>query len=154
MQLERKHVCLFAVVLAAWLAGQPVARGEVAVTPVGTPVFNLVDTHVYSAATDSFSSLFPKHFPTRVVHAPPYDQEYTDGLALTGFPEKEAFSVSEFTSPSAVHLGYVLVPQSNAPTGSTQDYASGPIIPNGILPISIQGDVFLNGAIYEQGTSM
>jgi hypothetical protein len=152
LEMKKNHLCLFSVVVGALLSvGPAVARGEVTVTPVGTPVFQLVDSHLYAAPTDSFPSVFPNHFPTRIVHAPPYDQEYANGLANTGYADKEVFSVSEFTSPSAVHLGYALVPQANAPTGATQDYASGPIIPNDILPITVQGDVFLNGAVYEQG---
>ena len=126
------------------------SRGAVTVTTVGTPVYQVVDSHLYAAPTDSFPSLFPNHFPTRIVHGPPYDQEYSDGLTLTGYPQKEVYNVAEFTDPSAVHLGYVLVPNSTAPPGSTFDYASGPIIPNDIFPITIQGDVYLNGALYEQ----
>ena len=56
------------------------------------------------------------------------------------------FGVSDFTDPSAVHIGYVLVPNAAAPTGSSPDYANGPILPN---PIAIKGDVFLNGAPFE-----
>jgi hypothetical protein len=135
---------------AAILVAQPAARGDVTVTSIGTPVFELVDTHLYAAPTDSFPSLFPNHFPTRIIHAPPYDQEFADGLALAGYPDKEVFSVEEFTSPSAVHFGYVLVPNGNAPTGSSFDYVSGPIIPNDIFPIAAAGDVYRNGAVFEQ----
>ena len=110
----------------------------------------MVDTHLYAAPDDSFPALFPDHFPTRIPHGPPYDQEFADGLVITGFPEKDVFSVSDFTAPSAVHLGFVLVPTSNAATGSSVDFDSGPIIPNDILPIAVQGDVFLNGVLFEQ----
>jgi hypothetical protein len=126
-----------------------VAKAEITITPVGTPVFEMVDAHLYAGATDSFPSLFPLHFPTRVVHTPPYDHEYADGLQLAGLTEGEVFHVADFTDPQAVHLGYVLVPGAAAPVGSTTDYASGPVIPNDIFPITIHGDVYLNGAPFE-----
>jgi hypothetical protein len=152
-RVKKTQVFLYAAALAIWLAfplAAPAQLAQVTVTPVGTPSFDVVDTHLFSGPTDAFPTLFPNHFPTRIVHGPSFDQEFSDGLALTGLPEKAVYSVAEFTAPSAVHLGYVLVPSANAPTGSTQDYASGPIIPNGNLPITISGDVFLNGSMYEQ----
>lgn len=135
--------------IAALLLAQPTARGGVVVNPIGTPSFLVVDTHLFTASTNSFPDLFPNHFP-RISHGPPYDQEFADGLARTGYPEKDVFSVEEFSSPNAVHLGFVLVPGSIAPDGSSFDFANGPIIPNNILPITIQGDVYRNGAFYEQ----
>ena len=71
-------------------------------------------------------------------------------LAIAGYPEKEVFSVEEFTGPNAVHFGFVVVPGTNAPNGSSLDFDSGPIMPNAIFPIAYGGDVYLNGALYEQ----
>jgi hypothetical protein len=150
--MTRNFLALGLCFAAALLMAQPAARGEVIVTPVGTPIFEVVDTHIYTAPTDraSFEALFPNHFPTRIAHGPPYDQEFTEGLAITGYAEKEVFTVEDFTSPNAVHFGFVLVPGSNAPQGSSFDFANGPIISNGILPIAVRGDVYLNGALFEQ----
>ncbi|MGC2578283.1 MAG: hypothetical protein WA376_11955, partial [Terrimicrobiaceae bacterium] len=82
---------------------------------------------------------------------PPYVQELTEGLALTGFPEGEVFDVSQFTFPSGVYLGFVLVPRPAAPNGSTFDFASGPIIPSSVFPVLVRGDVLLNGAVFDGG---
>ena len=125
------------------------AKGGVTIDQIGNPLFQVVDTHIYAAPTDSFPSLFPLHFPTIVLHDPPYDHEFSEGLALTGFAQGASFSVAEFTDPSAVHLGYILVPTANAPTGSSFDFTSGPIIPNNVFPISILGDVYQNGLPFE-----
>ena len=133
--------------------GRAPARGEVTITPVGTP-YLVVDTHLYTAPAINLSPAlfpdFPNHFPTRLQHAPPYDQEFADALAIAGYAEKEVFSVEEFSSPNAVHFGFVVVPGTNAPNGSSLDFDSGPIIPNDIFPIAYGGDVYLNGALYEQ----
>ena len=126
------------------------AQAGVVITAVGNAGFSVVDTHIYAAPTNSFPSLFPEHFPTRLQHSG-YDGEYAAGLAASGFHQGEVFSEAEITDPSAIHLGYVLVPNASAPSGSSFDFANGPIIPRGNLPITIQGEVFLNGVLFESG---
>ncbi len=151
--MARNFLALGLCFAAALLVALPVAHGEVIITPHGTP-FLVVDTHLYTAPIDSpsyFQALFPDHFPTRIQHGPPYDHEFADGLALTGYPEKTVFSVAEFTDPNAVHFGFVLVPGSNAPIGSSRDFDSGPIMPNDIFPIAYAGDVYRNGVPFELG---
>jgi hypothetical protein len=71
-------------------------------------------------------------------------------VARLGFAEKTVFDVSEFSAPSGVFLIWMNIPGPNAPTGSSPDFASGPIIPNSIFPVRIAGDVYRNGAIFEQ----
>ncbi len=123
-------------------------QAGVIISAVGSAGFSVVDSHIFAAPTNSFPSLFPDHFPSRLQHSG-YDGEFAAGLALTGFHEGEVFSVAEFTDPSAVHLGFVVVPNAGAPTGSSFDFASGPILPNASLPIIVQGDVYQNGVLYE-----
>ena len=137
-------------IAAVLLIGHSAAQGGVLVHTVGSPVFAVVDTHIFAAPTDVFPSLFPNHFPTRLQHGPGYDHEFADGLANNGYQDKDVFTVAEFTDPSAVHLGFVVVPNSSAPSGSSFDFNNGPIIPNNILSIAVRGDVFLNGVLFEQ----
>jgi hypothetical protein len=144
----------FLLTAAALLLNQLDVQGAVIVTPVGTPGYQVTDLHLFAAPTgaqaqQTFQALFPAHFP-RVPHQPPYNQELATGLALTGYREGDVFDVSEFTAPSGVYLGFVVVPGPGAPTGSSPDFLSGPIIPVGIQPIRIRGDVFLDGALFEQ----
>ena len=42
---------------------------------VGTPVFDVTNTHLFAAPTVAFPNLFPDHFP-RVAHPLPYAQEF------------------------------------------------------------------------------
>ena len=148
--LARTFLAIGFGIAAALLVGQSAARGGVIAHTVGAPVFAVVDTHLFAAPTDVFPSLFPNHFPTRLQHGPGYDHEFADGLAITGYQDKELFTIAEFMDPSAVHFGFVVVPNSSAPSGSTFDFNSGPIIPNNILSIAVRGDVFLNGVLFEQ----
>ena len=153
---RQRYFALLRSILATLLLSLTAVRGGVIVSPVGDPMFQIADLHLFAAPTGPFSeqtseALFPAHFPTRVVHQPPYVQELTEGLALTGFPEGAVFDVSEFTFPSGVYLGFVLAPGPAAPNGSAFDFASGPIIPNSVFPVLVQGDVFLNGALFEGG---
>lgn len=132
------------------------AQAGVVITAVGNAGFSVVDTHIYAgpSATSSFRSLFPEHFtgglPDRKVHSG-YDGEYAAGLASSGFHQGEVFSEAEITDPSAIHLGFVLVPNASAPMGSSFDFANGPIVPRSNSPIAVQGDVFINGVLFESG---
>lgn len=152
-QLEMKNASqIFAVVSAISLASHATAHAEVSVTTVGAPTFDVVDLHLYTAPTDgpSFQALYPEHFPTRAPHIG-YDHELADGLAITGYPEKEVFTIADFTDPNAIHLGYLVAAKSDAPTGTSLD-PDGPIISNSLFPITANGDVFLNGELFEAST--
>jgi hypothetical protein len=83
-------------------------------------------------------------------HAGPYTQELAQGLQAAGFVNKTVFEVSEFTAPNAIIVAWMNVPGPGAPTGSSPDYESGPIISNGVFPMRFTGDVYLNGALFEQ----
>ena len=56
---KRSHLSLLTVLCSVLFVGQPAAHGEVMVTQVGMPIFDLVDTHLFAAPTDVFPSLFP-----------------------------------------------------------------------------------------------
>lgn len=150
--LRRVGLAVCAALVAVLALGQSV-RGEIMITTVGSPTFEVVDAHLFTAPTDpaSFRALFPDHFPTRVQHGPPYTQEYSSGLALTGYPQGNVFSVAQFTAPNAVHLGYTIVPNTAAPLGSSFDFSNNAILPNNLFPITAQGDVYRNGVPYELG---
>ncbi len=122
----------------------------IVITPIGSAGFSVVDSHIYAAPTNSFPGLFPDHFPVRLPHSG-YDGEYAAGLAAQGYHQGDVFSVAEITDPSAIHLGFVVVPAASAPTGSSFDFNSGPILPNASLPIVVQGDVYHNGVLFEAG---
>lgn len=85
-----------------------------------------------------------------VAHAGPYhDEVYTLALA-GGETPKQAFTAAEFTAPNGVVIMLNIVPTAGAPTGSSFDFASGPIMPNAIFPLAVDGDVFREGVMYDQ----
>jgi len=157
------------VVAVALLVGRS-AAANVVITQIGTPTWQPVDTHVFSAPigtpatgfaefSQTLDALLPP--PNHILrpgagvspglpHPGPYDRELAEGIARLGFTDKSVFSVSEFSAPNGIYFATMFVPGANAPTGSSPDYASGPIIPNGLFPIRIEGDVFRNGGLFEQ----
>ena len=153
----QRYFALLRSIPAILLLSLTAVRGDVIVSPVGDPVFQIADSHLFAAPTgpsagQTVEALFPAHFPTRVVHQPPYIQELTEGLALNpGFPEGAVFDVSQFTFPSGVYLGFVLVPGPAAPTAppSTSPAARSSLAAS--FRSLVRGDVFLNGALFEGG---
>lgn len=67
-------------------------------------------------------------------HDPPYDSELADGVDNLGFVEKVAFRSEEFSGGNGVWLVWMNIPDPGT-TGSSPDFASGPIIPNSLFPI-------------------
>jgi hypothetical protein len=148
---------------------RPMAAAEIAVTPIGTPSWQLVDTHLFSGPigtapdfADFFATLTnllppPNHVSDPVAgilpgaaHPGPYDEELSNGVNSLGFVDKTMFSTGEFSGDRGVYLIFMIVPGPGSPTGSSPDFASGPIIPNSLLPIHSvfttdrNGDTFSN----------
>jgi hypothetical protein len=127
------------------------AQAAIVITAVGTPKFDIVDAHLFTAPTATyFPAIVPNHQPTRVVHSG-YATELSTGLANAGFQEKTVFTESDFSAPNAVMLGFVMTPNALAPNGSSFDFANGPILSVADGLPSGSGDVYLNGNPYELG---
>src|SRR4030095_12367251 len=77
-------------------------------------------------------------------HAPPYDSELADGVSNLGFDEGVRFARSQFSQGQGVWLAWMNVPAPGT-TGSSPDFASGPIIPNALFPIHFSGNNVHNG---------
>lgn len=76
-------------------------------------------------------------------HAAPYDQEIDAAIAANGWDPGDTFHQSDWTFSSGsrglIFAGAV-VPSAGAPTGTSPDYASGPIVPDSIV-IAFDGDM-------------
>jgi hypothetical protein len=77
-------------------------------------------------------------------HQPPYDTELAQGVAEQGFREARSFKLSEFSEGQGVWLVWMTVPNPGT-TGSSPDFASGPIIPNSLFPFHVDGVDIHNG---------
>ena len=71
-----------------------------------------------------------------IAHQPPYDTELAEGVANAGFREAVRFSQEEFSGGNGVIFVMMVVPAPGT-TGSSPDFASGPIIANSLFPIHI-----------------
>jgi hypothetical protein len=84
-----------------------------------------------------------------VAHAGPYDDELFELATTAGYVAKQTFTEEEFTAPNGVTIMMNFIPSAGAATGSSFDFASGPIIPNALFPIDQEGGMFRNGVIYD-----
>lgn len=156
------HLLLLFCAVTAWAAPPP-AQG-VRVTPIGTPIWGLSDFHLFSAPIGTAASGYAEFADTSlallpepnhtfnpallvgpgVAHPPPYSSELRNGVAALGFHEGVQFKTREFTAPAGIYLVFMVVPAPGV-TGSSPDFASGPIIPNTIFPIDVVGTNAHNG---------
>jgi hypothetical protein len=118
-------------------------------SPIGRPIWKPVDFHMFSASADSVLdtalALLPEPNHTFIPelgvgpgepHDPPYNKELAEGVKNLGVVEKVAFKVEEFSHGNGVYLVWMNIPAPGT-TGSSPDFASGPIIPNSLFPIEI-----------------
>lgn len=135
---------------------------------IGHPAWKPADFHLFSApigtADDGYAEFSttslavlppPNHVanPSLGVgpgapHAPPYTSEMAEGLANLNYHEGTHFAPTEFSAGQAVWLTYMVVPTDTATTGSSPDFASGPIIPNTLFPIHVSATDMHGGRQY------
>lgn len=137
------------------LAAPPPAQG-IRITPIGNPTWKPVDFHLFSAPVGTAESGYAEFSETMLAllpppnhvfhpdlgvgpgapHSPPYDSELAKGVADLQFHEGVRFNTSEFSNGEGVWLVWMTVPAPGT-TGSSPDFASGPIIPNTLFPIEV-----------------
>ena len=80
---------------------------------------------------------------------PPYDDALSERIAAAGFQDASVFVPSDIDGqPFGIYYAFVLIPDPGE-TGSSRDFASGPIIPNRLFPISDDTDVLRNGVVVD-----
>jgi len=132
--------------------------------PIGHPTWKPVDFHLFAAPFGPGGGLGeiarsilpgPNHraFPDVLVgpgapHAPPYTAELAAGVVAAGFHEGVRFTTSEFSEGMGVFLAWMNVPAPGT-TGSSPDFASGPIIANRLFPIYTGAESVHNGRTFD-----
>lgn len=147
--------CGIVLCAASARAGIMVERSQ-----VGTPDWQPVDFQMFSVDFDQFFDVAvsllppPEHqfhpqlgIGPGIPHAPPYDQEFSEGIARTGIEVTNEFSVEEFSGNNGVALVFMNVPSGDATQGSSPDFASGPIIPNELFPLNVASSLERQGVI-------
>jgi hypothetical protein len=165
--MRRKLLPSRALSIATCLVG-PVAILQAAaipvvVKPVGTPAFAVTDFHQLSAPTGPdpdqvdrvIESLTPLHYTMPYTrHSPPYATEFAQGVAANGYVDKTVFDTSEFSGNNGVYFAFMLVPPPNASTGSSRNFASGPVILRGSFSIAETINVLHNGLPFEDAVML
>jgi hypothetical protein len=147
-------------------SGKP-ARG-IRIERIGNPTWRPVDFHIVAGEIGTLDSGFDKFGatisamlppPNHVLgpcgicpgdpHAPPYDKEFAEGIAASGFHEGVRFSEEEMLNGMAIFVTYMVVPRANAPSGSSPDFANGPIIPHSVFPIHVEGQSTVDGRPFD-----
>jgi hypothetical protein len=141
------------------------------VLPSGAPTWKAIDFQLFAGTIgtpeNGFQELanlgrellpLPNHQPCPdtscavlpgAVHSG-YDQELSAGMTNLGLVSKTIFSAADFTAPKGIILGWMMVPDTGSPTGSSVDGSpNGHIIANATLPITIDGDLYRNGILYD-----
>lgn len=148
-------------------AGSPtLAQAAVIVTPIGSPAFVPTDFHLFAAPLGTAATGYtevvqtaqtilpsPNHDPNLVLgigpgtpHAGPYGQEIGQGVAVSGFVESAVFTTTQYSNGTGVYLAFMLVPGSGSTVGSSPDFASGPILPNALFPLTLDARTFTDEA--------
>jgi uncharacterized protein YjbI with pentapeptide repeats len=159
---RRAYVLLPLFALLVIPSGQSLAALPLTqLTKVGTPIWKPVDFQLFSAPATPFDATFgqvyntllPLDTPlagTYVPHVPPYDAELSAGALAGGYVSKSVFTPDAITlNPNGVYYAFMLVPDPGV-TGTSRDFTSGPVIPNGLFPIANNVDVWLNGVLVDR----
>lgn len=140
------------VAAAPALAATPV----IGLTQVGSPIWKPGDFQMFTAPADPFPSAFfgtldsmlPLEGPgvaTYTPHAGPYDTELSTNAAAAGIVNQQVFPTSAITlSPNGVYFMMMWLPNPGV-TGSSRDFASGPVIPNSLFPFHSFSEIYLDG---------
>jgi hypothetical protein len=155
---------------AAAALGQTGNPTLVKLTRIGQPAWTPVDLHVFTApigtAADRYAEfakttgiiLPPPHYQSYeclgigpgTPKAPPYTHDIADGVTTAGYRQGPVFGPQQFSNGQGVWLAYMVVPTSTSPyVGSSPDFASGPVIPNSLFPINVNGVTRHNSASYD-----
>jgi hypothetical protein len=166
-------VAILLVTVASFTATAHAA--QVVATPFGSPAFvanptwMVTDFRTFTAPLGTPASGFAEFFQTiqnvfpapnhaahptlgivpGTAHAGPYNTEVTSGINAAGYLDQSFFTPAQFQEPNGVFAFWMAVPTAAAPTGSSPDFASGPIIPNSIFPIAFSGNTFRNGVLFD-----
>jgi len=145
--------------------GRVAADVIVSVTQVGSPTWRPADFHLFtapsepsSAAASTLLGILPNHtlnlqgaIAPGTPHPPPYTSEIAAGLAALGIQDRTVFRPSDLAgTPNGLWFAYMLVPNPGV-TGSSPDFASGPVIPESVFPITSTVTVLRDGQPYDSG---
>lgn len=159
----RSRACAYLVALVAIsLTSVPALADAPAIglTEVGSPIWKPTDFQLFTAPADPFpdaffdtlDALLPLEgpgVPTYTPHAGPYATELSTNAAAAGFVNQQVFPAGAITlNPNGVYFVMMWLPDPGI-TGSSRDFASGPVIPNSLFPFTSHAEMWLDGVKVE-----
>ena len=153
---NRTLVPAAALLVILFVLGTASLRADVPVelTRVGNPIWRPTDFHLFTAPADTDEAFFavadavlgPAVGPPR---QPPYDDLLSGNMAAAGIQDATQFLPSHIGgAPFGIYHAYALVPDPGE-TGSSFQFASGPIIPNRLYPLVFDHDLLRNGVVVD-----
>lgn len=133
---------------------------SIGLTKVGSPIWRPADFQMFTAPAAPFPDAFlatldlllPLEGPgvaAYTPHAGPYDTELSTNAAAAGLVNQQVFPASAITlNPNGVYFMIMMLPDPGV-TGSSRDFASGPIIPNSLFPMTTHSEMWIDGVSVE-----
>ena len=153
---------LFVATFVLFTADRATAGIPIAMTQIGNPAFDVVDVNLFSpnfVPSMSFEvslTVLPNHglyfeestgnpaLKPKIPHGPPYDTEYSDGVAAAGYKTGSVYNRIDFDR--GVVLAFTQVPNALSPLGATPDFAAGPALALDTYPYTIKEVLLFEGA--------
>lgn len=141
------------------LAPPAQAGAEFSLTPIGSPIWKPVDIHLFTAPMGSGPD-YREFYDTidgllaEMYHkggesdAPPYDRVLAKAVASRRYAEQGQYTRAQFSAGKGVFLAWMMVPAPGI-TGSSPDFAMGPVIPRAAFPISVNSLALRDGVTYD-----
>lgn len=110
----------------------------------------------FSTAVATIGKVLPAHqyYAAQNVMGPgaphgQYAQELASGLAAAGLTPGSSFSAASLQPPSCIFVLLQLVAGGGAPSGSSPDFASGPILDPSAFPLLVDGSLLNAGKLVD-----
>ena len=137
---------------------------NVTAMPIGRPVWQPLDFHMFAAPVGTAESGYVEFFETMtrllpppnhaadpylgigpgIAHARPYVYELGENVERMHLQERFRYTPSDFSRGTGVWLAWMNVPVPGE-IGTSPDFAAGPVIPNRLFPIHVSGTDVHNG---------
>jgi hypothetical protein len=148
-------------------AAPPPPPFSYAKTAIGNPTWDVVDGAQFTGPVGTMQDGYQAFLPTMQMvaphhrldmqahifnsfepHPPPYDRELTTNLEASELVRGSRYAVADWVPPRGLIVGIVLAAKPGSAQGKTPDGLL-PMMANAIFPISIDADLFRNGALID-----
>ena len=169
-----KLQALLLAVCGLFTLGTCADAGTVTFTRIGSPTWEPVDPDLFAAPIGTLATGYSQFYQTQAAILPPphyvlntsigeivpgtpeagpYTSDLSNGIHALGYKQGPDFNVSDFSNGSGIWVTFMIVPSAGAPTGSSPDFMSGPIIPNLQFPLIQSGLTMRNGVAFDAAWS-